>query len=85
MLKRVVFTAAVVALLVFGAGLLSTADAHGWRGRHRRQRPYLAGPPIVLRGSYYPVQYYYAPPYWPPYDYGYSPYYRHGYRYPVGW
>jgi hypothetical protein len=36
----------------------------------------------VLRSSYYPVQYYYAPPVW--YDYGYfGPYYSGGIYY--GW
>jgi hypothetical protein len=57
---------------------------HGHRHHsHWHHRPYLAGPPVVLRGSYYPVQYYYAPPYW--YDYGYiSPYYGGGIYY-YGW
>jgi hypothetical protein len=37
----------------------------------------------VLRGTYYPVQYYYAPPIW--YDYGYiGPYYG-GDVYYYGW
>jgi hypothetical protein len=45
-----------------------------WHQSYWHHRPYLAGPPIVLRGTYYPVQYYYAPPVW--YDNGYvSPYY----------
>jgi hypothetical protein len=57
---------------------------HGhWRHSHWHHRPYLAGPPIVLRSSYYPVQYYYSPPVW--YDYGYiSPYYGSGLYY-YGW
>jgi hypothetical protein len=55
---------------------------HGHHG-HWHHRPYLAGPPIVLRGTYYPVQYYYAPPIW--YDYGYvGPYYGGGLYY-YGW
>lgn len=57
---------------------------HGHRhDGHWRHRPYLAGPPIVLRGAYYPAQYYYAPPVW--YDYGYiGPYYG-GDVYYYGW
>jgi hypothetical protein len=62
---------------------------HGhWHHGHRHHsywhhRPYLAAPPVVLRGSYYPVQYYYAPPVW--YDYGYaSPYYGSDIYY-YGW
>ena len=54
-----------------------------WHHSHRHYRPYLAGPPIVLRGAYYPAQYYYAPPVW--YDYGYfGPYYG-GELYYYGW
>jgi hypothetical protein len=56
---------------------------HGHRHHgHWHHRPYLAAPPIVLRGTYYPVQYYYAQPIW--YDYGYvGPYYGGGLYY--GW
>jgi hypothetical protein len=55
---------------------------HGHHG-HWHHRPYLAGPPIVLRSTYYPVRYYYAPPIW--YDYGYvSPFYGGGLYY-YGW
>ncbi len=57
---------------------------HGhWHHNSWHYRPYLAGPPIVLRGAYYPAQYYYAPPIW--YNYGYfGPYYS-GELYYNGW